>query len=181
VESFERTLAFVLDGDRPFLVVSDHIRTDAPATFDWLLHARQRMEVDSRTGAVAIASGQARCLVRLRSSIPAKFSQTGAFPVRPDERASGFPDQWHLTARTAAPRAEVKFVAVLVPYRAGEAMPNIEPIEGSRAAGFRVGRSQVAAWWGDGETGPIQAGEVRGEGRLAVRTPAAGDQVIVSR
>ncbi len=180
VESFERTLAFVVDGDRPFLVVYDRIRTDAPAAFDWLLHALQRMDVDGRAGAVTITSGQARCLVRLRSSVPVRLSQTGAFAVPPEERASGFPNQWHLTARTETPQVEVKFVAVLAPHRAGDAAPEIEPVEGDRTVGFRVGRAQVAAWWGEGEAGLMEAGGVRGEGRLAVRVPASG-QAFVSR
>jgi hypothetical protein len=48
VENFERTVAFVASKARPVFVVYDHVRTDAPATFDWLLHALNQMKLDDK-------------------------------------------------------------------------------------------------------------------------------------
>ena len=142
LEKFERTLAFVASPTRPALVISDALRTNAPATFDWLLHALEQMETDSRTGAVLVRSGDARLAVRVIASAPLEFSQASKFPVQPEAANNtayvlgtpSFPDQWHLKATTSRPSREMRFLAVLAPYRAGEPEPAIE----RRGWGFRT-------------------------------------------
>ena len=179
LDSFERTVAFVA-AKQPYLVVYDHVRTAVPTNVDWLLHALNRMQISRGGSSFTITSGNARCAVRLLSTQPVKVSQFGGFPVPPGGRAKGSADQWHLTARTTTPADEVKFLAVLVPYRAGEPAPEIAPLENDEAAGFRVGDTQVAAWWGAGEQGSITLDGLAGEGRLVVQASAV-DQPIVSR
>ncbi len=179
VESFERTVALLARSTRPFLIVYDRLETASPTVYDWLLHALEPMKLRGSAGAVTIRRGKARCAVRLISTAPLRFSQFGGFPVPPEERAAGSPDQWHLTARTTAPRSEIKFLAVLVPYRAGESEPRITRLEGDRSAGFRIGDVEVAAWWGDGLSGSIAAGRLQGSGRLLIRT--AGGETVVSK
>jgi hypothetical protein len=181
VDTFERTLAFVASKERPVLFVLDHIRTAAPAAFDWLLHALKEMQTGPG-GEITIASGKARLAVRLVSTSPLEYSQFGGFPVKPEERAAGSPDQWHFAAHTAAPAAEVKFLAVLVPYREGEAEPKIEGFSSPNATGFRVGDAEVAAWWGNGIRGAFRAGGLGAEGRLIVRAKDRGQpRTIVDR
>ena len=75
VESFERTVAFVASRRRPVFVVQDALRTDAPATFDWLLHAINEMKFDDESGAIRVQNGDARAVVRLIASEPFHFSQ----------------------------------------------------------------------------------------------------------
>ncbi len=169
VQSFERTLAFVASKERPILFVLDFVKTDAPATLDWLLHALRQMKFEADTGSITVSSGKARLAVRLLASVPLKFTQFGGFPVKPEERAAGWPDQWHLTARTTVPAAEVKFLAALVPYRESESAPEIAVVVGPRGAGFRVGDTQIAAWWGSGAEGAIRLEGLSGEGRLVIR------------
>ena len=182
VESFERTLAFVASKERPVLFVLDYLKTGAPATMDWLLHAHHRMEVDGTAASVTISRGKARLAVKLLATVPLEFNQFGGFPVKPEERAAGSPDQWHLTARTKIGAAEVKFLAVLVPYREGETAPEIAAIAGPRAAGFRIGDTRIAAWWGSGEKGTIRLGELSGDGRLVIHVKNAGrPETVVSR
>lgn len=169
VTSFERVLAFFASKDYPLLFVYDQLETDGPATFDWLLHALHEMKVDPATGAILIESGKARLAVKLISTAPLDFSQFGKFPVKPEERAAGAPDQWHFTARTKAKTAEVKFLAVLAPYREGQTAPVIVSTADRNTAGFRVGESQILAWWGAGKTGRISSETQHGEGRLLIR------------
>jgi hypothetical protein len=179
VKSFERTVAFVASKTRPVFVVYDHVETEGPATFEWLLHALRRMEMDAKKGAVTIRNEEARLAVRLLATEPYQFAQSSKFPVAPEERAAGSPEQWHLTARTKKPAAEAKFLAVLVPYRASEKEPAIEKLEGPNATGFRVGDTEVAVWWGSKETGRIQIGDLQAEGRLTLRTSAGGEPAAV--
>ena len=190
VEECGRTVAFVASRTRPFLVVHDYVKTAAPATFEWLLHALHEMETDSRTGAIFVRDGDARLAVRLVATAPFQFTQTSRFPVQPEAASNTayvlaepeFRDQWHASAATRTPAAEVKFLAVLVPYRASEAPPEIVPLNENGTAGFRIGGARVAAWWGAGSHGRIAAGGLTGSGRLVVRVrDGGGESTAVAR
>ncbi len=182
VESFERTLAFVASSTRPILVVHDYVKTAGPAEFDWLLHALNRMETDSRTGTVFIRDGDARVAVRLVASVPFRFSQSNEFPIKPEAASNtayilgkaSFADQWHLQAKTVESKDEVKFLAVLVPYRESEPQPEIEVLQGDDAIGFRVAGTEVAAWWGEGSRGKISVAGITGDGRIVVNSNEPG-------
>jgi hypothetical protein len=186
VESFERTLAFVGSKTRPVLVVHDYLKTDGAATFDWLLHAVNRMETDGRTGTVWVRDGKARLVLRVMASRGLAFSQTDRFAAppeiegsgcadRPKECAARFANQWHLTAKTQAPADEIRFLAVMAPYREGEKEPAIQTFESADALGFRVAGTEVAAWWGAGKSGRIAAGGLEGEGRMVVKVDEGGE------
>jgi len=168
VESFERTVAFVTLKERSLFVVYDYLKTDCPASSDWLLHALNEMEVDPTTGAMTIRQGKARLAVRLLASEPIEFSQSDKFSVPPGERAKGSPPQWHLTAHTTSDAEETKFLAIMIPYRESESPPTIEVVDGENTVGFRVDGTTVAAWWGPGKQGPISTEGVSGSGRLLV-------------
>ena len=143
--------------------------------FDWMLHALERMQIRQQTASVTVRSGQARLLVKVLSTQPFEFSQTGLFPIRPEERRSEAANQWHLAARGQSPTREVKFLAVMVPYRASESEPEIATSRTGESAGFRVGGTDVVVWWGAGEQGPVQIADWQGEARMAVRMTEAGE------
>jgi hypothetical protein len=186
VETFERTVAFVGSKSRPVIVVHDYLKTDGPATYDYLLHAMNRMRADARSGSIAVSDGGARLAIRLASSQPLAISQTDRFAVAPEiEQSSGcaanpkdcaarFPNQWHLSARTQGKAGEVRFLAVMAPYRVSEQEPEIVPVKSGDALGFRVAGTQVAAWWGAGPRGKISAGALSGDGRLVIRVEEGG-------
>ena len=153
------------------MFVYDNIATEGPATFDWLLHALEEMTVEPDAGEVTIRRGRARLAVKLLSAVPVDFSQTRGFPVPPEERATGAPDQWHLAARTRSPAVEAKFLAALVPYRAEEKRPEIAAITDGSAAGLRIGDTRIAVWWKSGGQGNIDMEGLRGTGRLVIETP----------
>lgn len=167
LESFERSVVFV-NSDTPLFLVYDHLRTESPARFEWLLHSLERIAV--RNGGVdfVLRGGKARAAVRLLASAPFQVSQTDRFRPPPGNRYEGAPGQWHLTARTERGQAEAKFLAVFVPYRDGEAAPAVETLRGENTVGFRVRNVEVAAWWGGGERGPLDGAGADGKGRLAV-------------
>ena len=181
-ETVERTLAFVGSKSRPVLVMHDYLRTASETGFDWLLHALSRMETNNRNGTIHVRDGDARLAVRLVATVPYGFSQTDKFPIAP-ERATNtayilvdkpFVNQWHLKATTAKPVREVKFLAVMAPYRASEPIPDITPLEGASVAGFRVAGTEVAAWWGEGIRGKISSGTLSGDGRFVLRVTEDG-------
>lgn len=175
VESFERTLVFDASHTRPVVIVSDYLRATAATNFDWLLHSLSSMETDARTGSVSVRNGNARLAVRLVSTEPFSFSQSSGFPIPPEPVAdTAYPNppteiQWHLKAHTEQPAREIKFLAVLVPYRASELLPAIAVLRSSSARGFRVANCEVAVWWGQGNRGEISLEGLTGTGRLVVR------------
>jgi len=184
VRTFERTLAFTASRTRPMLVVHDHLATDGPAPFDWLLHAVNQMETDSRTGTILVREGDARLAIKLVASAPFRFSQTDRFAVAPEAQQSSacaaspkdceakFPKQWHLSARTATPTGDVKFAAVMVPYRASEPPPEIAVERTGDTVVFKVKDTTAAAWLGAGTHGKLPGAAA--EGRLAVRITEGG-------
>jgi len=187
VLSFERTLAFVGSKTRPVLIIHDYLKTSQATTFDWLLHALNRMQVDDSTGTVLIRDKDARLLVRLVALSPLRFSQDSRFTIEPEHITNTayvlgeekFEDQWHLKATTRQPTSEMKFLAVFVPYRALEVQPEITPIRSGESIGFRVQDVSVAAWWGAGPTGKVAAGDLAGEGRFVLKVNQDGNSSLI--
>jgi hypothetical protein len=135
------------------MVVHDYITAEEPTTFQFLLHSLERMDYDSKQGTVFVENGQARCIVKIISTEPLEFSQTDRFNIPPGERYEGAANQWHLTVGTSKKAAEVKFLALMVPYRSTEPAPRIEVVEEGSWFGFEVNGEVVKAWWGKGEIG----------------------------
>lgn len=187
VESFERTLVFIGSHTRPVIIVSDYLKASAAANFDWLLHTLNSMETDAGTGSISVRSGSVRLAVRLVSTGPLTFSQSSGFPIPPETVTdTAYPNppketQWHLSAHSEQAAPEIKFLAVLVPYRASEPEPAMEALQSSNARGFRAGGCEVAVWWGQGNAGDISLHDLAGKARLLVRVLEDGkSQTLVS-
>ncbi|MBW7996993.1 MAG: DUF4962 domain-containing protein [Candidatus Glassbacteria bacterium] len=152
-EAQERNLELRGEPGRPWLAVHDYLAAAEPTTFQFMLHALERMEYDSKQGTVFVDNGPVRCVVRIIASQPLEFSQTDKFNVPPGERYEGAANQWHLTVSTAGKALEAKFLAIMVPFRSTEPAPRIELVEDGSWRGFEVNGEKVTAWWGEGETG----------------------------
>jgi len=126
--------------------------------------------MDVKKDGFTIRRGKARAAVRLLATRPFKVSQTDRFSLPPGNRYEGAAKQWHLTASSTELAEEIKFLAVLVPYREGEPEPRIEILQEGDSAGFQIGNTSIAAWWGEGPSGPIKVKEISGQGRLIVQT-----------
>jgi hypothetical protein len=57
--------------------------------------------------------------------------------------------------------------------------PEITPLESAGTVGFRVAGVEAAAWWGSGERGSIQIGDLAGEGRMVLKVDEAGTEQMV--
>lgn len=166
-----RTLAFVGSKDQPWLAVQDYLETAGPASFDYLLHALEKMELDQEKGTIRVKRGHARLLVYLFSDAGFSFSQSGEFSPPPGDRYEKAPEQWHFNAGTTEQRDRIRFLALFIPFREGDTPPAVEKIEAEDVRGFKVGEEQVLAWWGEGETGRFQD---YGEGRLFLELAEQG-------
>ncbi|HKW96164.1 MAG TPA: DUF4962 domain-containing protein [Bryobacteraceae bacterium] len=188
VTRFERTLAFVASKTSPALIVDDFIQTDGSATFAWLFHALQSMEFDSRSGSILVRQGNARLAVRLLASVPFEFRRQSGFPIPPEVANNtayvlgkpSFPDEWHLSASTKQPSRDMRYLAILIPYRAGEPEPKVDVLRSADTIGFQTGSLGVAAWWGPGASGNISAGKLNGHGRLVLAVRDGAGNTLVT-
>ena len=90
------------------IVVHDSLASDTPRTWEWNIHALNRMAAISPTR-VAIRNGPAQMCVEMVESPPIEFSQTDQFTARPSTGAN----QWHGTFATLRKSASADFVVVM--------------------------------------------------------------------
>lgn len=129
---FRRHVMFLrptLPADDPVIVMLDDLEGAQASTYDWMLHALEKMQVETGTNTVNIRRGAARTRVQFLAPRTLQYTQTNQFTVAPkgDDR----PNQWHLTARTPSAEKAVRFVTVFLPHRAGRqaSMPEARLIE----------------------------------------------------
>lgn len=146
LERFDRHVVWLRGGDVETYVIFDDLRSAGgiARTFDWLLHAGKRMEVDPE-GRCVVARGEKG------DAVVTFLEPAGALTFRQDDDFGGhpavfwrnsanypLPDQWHLKA-TPEPSIEKRFLAVVQVSRPGVTKPSIRPLaEGVETAGWRV-------------------------------------------
>jgi len=92
-------------------VIFDDLAAVKPSTFQWLLHARDRIEIDGRV--LRVRRDPAAMDVHLLLPRKVRFSQTDKYDPQP-EAMSGrgrYSDTWHLTAGTIKPARFVQKAA----------------------------------------------------------------------
>ena len=187
LEDFQRTAVFVASKARPVLFIQDYVKASAPATYDWLLHALNEMSINERGAEITVRDGNVRMAVRVIATSPLRFSQTSKFTVAPEaadntayvSAGEKFSDQWHFKASTEIPAGQAKFLAILVPYRESEPEPRIVRIGSGESAGFRVGDTEVLAWWGLGGSGKMGYKQGDTEARMMIKAGRSGEPISV--
>ena len=107
-----------LTGGEPIIILVDDLASPTPAPHDWLLHSLEQMQVDEQGETITTRRNAARLQVQFLTPQGLKFGQTNQFTVKPE--AENMPNQWHLTAQTAAPATTGRFVTIMKPYREGQ-------------------------------------------------------------
>ncbi len=135
---------------RPSLVVVvDDLEAPEPAEFQWLFHAKDKLELDESAQTFVSRRGGASMKVRLITSGGFAFAQDDAWPVNPKE---GFPGakkkepekQWHFTA-AARERAVRRRIAAVMFVAGAEGAFN------GRVIAPSPDKVEVAATMPDGE------------------------------
>jgi hypothetical protein len=90
------------------VVVRDSLAANAPHTWEWNIHAINRMTQVTPTS-VVLRNGPAQMCVEMVAGPEVRFSQTDQFTARP---ASGA-NQWHGTFAAMKPSSTAEFIAVL--------------------------------------------------------------------
>lgn len=122
LKRFLRHVLFLRPG---LFIVLDELETPAPARFDWLLHAIEKMQVEEAERRVTATRKGAALEARLACEAGLSFHLTDVFDTpynegNPPEYHEQVANQWHFKATTARPAAEVRIAAVMAVLGPGE-------------------------------------------------------------
>jgi Domain of unknown function (DUF4962)/Heparinase II/III-like protein len=140
LERFDRRIIFLRPehtGGLPLIIIRDELRAPKPATFQFLLHALGKMNVEATAQRIVIAQGAARCRVDYLAPRSLTFDQHDRFTQPPFKPS---PNQWHLAASTVEPARETASLIVLQPYRSTElaTLPAAQMETGSGCVGVTL-------------------------------------------
>jgi hypothetical protein len=103
-------------GNDPIVVIYDDVAGPKASTYQWWLHALDKMQIDPSARSVLITRNRAQLDVLFLAPRDLKFSQTDQFSVPPEGDAKRYPNQWHLTVESAHPSESCRFLTVLFPH-----------------------------------------------------------------
>ncbi|MFC2125260.1 DUF4962 domain-containing protein [Bacteroidota bacterium] len=155
-EVVRRTIAFSHQRENPWIAIHDYLKTDGPASFDYLLHAVEKMDLDEENQRLFVKNGEVLLDVYFLAPQILDFLQSDKFPVAPEERYEDAPDQWHFTARTLEDSDEMRYLVLMIPRRVVKdvnSLADVIKLDYGTLKGFQVGEEKILAWWGTGETG----------------------------
>jgi len=167
LKQFRRHVVHVRPG---VFVIFDDLAATKPATFQWLLHAHEKIGVDESQQLLTVRHEPAAMEVRLLLPAGLAISQTDKYEPEPERVKRGdILNTWHLTAATTAPSATGRFLAVLTPHRTGSDAPvtKMELVQGDGAVGVRLktsdGAEDIVAFRTDADAKVVSCGGVRSD------------------
>ena len=122
LRSYLRHVIFV----KPDVVlIVDEVEAAAPSTFKFMLHGQGKFAVNGQQ--LRLDRAKAGVLIDYINAEPLSLRQWDGYDPPPGSGnaanvAREFPNQWHVEAATRAPAAKAFVVAVLRPYRQGQAV-----------------------------------------------------------
>jgi hypothetical protein len=151
-----RTIVFSHNRETPWIATYDYLKTAGPATYDYMLHALEKIQLDQKNQRLLVKRGDVGLDVYFLSPEELDFQQLGKFPIAPEDRNEGAPEQWHFTASTVENTDEMRFLVLMIPRRLEEdvnPLLDVKRLDYGTVRGFQVGEEKVLAWWGTGEKG----------------------------
>ena len=175
---FLRHVLYVREAGGPgWFVIADDLEAapgarqpDAGATFQWLLHALNRMTVAEAKAEVGIEAEGAGLRVAVLAPRDVAFAQTDQFDPVPER---DFKPQWHLTVSTPSPGPRAAFLILLEPFQEASQRVAYEALEAPGWLGCRVRQADAETVVGMRLGGPGDPAAVAPELAVAgVRTDA---------
>lgn len=121
-----QALRHVFFVNRRYFIVFDELAAPAATPFQWMLHAREKMELQPAVNEITQQKGDAHLTVRFLQPVAGQltFAQTDAFdpPVLPEYRKK-MPNEWHATVQTRQASAAQAFITLLYPWRSSDRAP----------------------------------------------------------
>jgi hypothetical protein len=167
LKRFRRHVVHVRPG---VFVILDDLTATKPATFQWLLHAHEKIAVDEPRQLLTIRREPATMEVRLLLPAGLAFAQNDRYEPEPERVKRGeIKNTWHLTAATTTPSTTSRFLSVLTPHRVGGEPPvaKVELVQGDGAVGVRLrfpdGAEDVVAFRTDADAEIVSCGGLRSD------------------
>ena len=171
LQRFTRHILFVKPG---LVVLFDRLKAPKAESLAWHLHAPTEMQVKGQHD-IRVTSGKAACRVSLLAPKGLEVSQTNKFDPPPRPRVKLV--EYHLTAETP-PLAQVEFVALIRPHRAGASPPTaarLHEVTGGYALEADLSDGRVVVLLRSRDAGAIRFGDLSATADVAaVRFDAAG-------
>jgi hypothetical protein len=138
LERFRRHVVHLRPG---IFVIFDDLAGKKDSTFQWLLHAYDKIQVEE--GARRLRIERAPAALDAWMLLPEKvtFQQTDRYVPEPEDTKGKWDNTWHLTAGSTVPAKRAAFLVVLAVHRVGDeaGIPRVElAVPGEGAAGVRI-------------------------------------------
>jgi hypothetical protein len=167
---FRRHVVHVRPG---IFVTFDDLAAPQPSTYQWLLHAYEKIQVDDTRRTLRIERAPAAMNVHLLLPEQVSFSQSDRYQPEPEQ--GRWDNTWHLTASTTQPSPATQFLAVLLPHRIGkeEVLPKVELVRGQGALGVKLafsdGAEELVVFRSDAQAKTAECGGLQSDARVFAR------------
>jgi hypothetical protein len=150
LERFRRHIVQVKPG---VFVMMDDLVSKKPSTFQWLLHAVNRVAIDGSV--LSVKNKPAAMEVHLLSPVGATLSQHDKYDPGPEVspmKKANYPNTWHIQVSTANTSTNARFLTVFDVHRNGEnsQLAKVTEMKLSRGLGarltFRDGRTEEVSF-----------------------------------
>ncbi|MFP3903158.1 MAG: DUF4962 domain-containing protein, partial [Armatimonadota bacterium] len=133
--------------------IYDQLEAPEEHTYQYLLHAVDRMGIDEGAQRVDVRGEKGACRVTLLEPTGLEFSQTDVFdpPAKRwrDDRPFEMPNQWHLTAETPQPDDSMRFLSTIEVGRADEDLTDdVSALSGEGWTGVKMQRDDSTVYVG---------------------------------
>ncbi len=176
LKRFTRAIIFV----KPELVVVyDRLQTKEPATFEYWLHAVNKISVDGQHK-IQVRNGDAACEIDFLRPTGLSFEQTDQYDPNPRPRIKL--REWHLTATTPKKSKRMEFVTLYRPHRIESQAPrdaSLEEIAGGYVLKVKLSDGRLTALLGSEDGAVLKAGGLESKGPIKVELRRVGKDVEV--
>jgi len=153
-------------------VIFDDLAAPKAATFQWLLHAREKIGIDGRV--LHVRRDPAAMDVHVLLPQKVRFTQTDKYDPEPEGSVGRgrYVNTWHLTAATAAPAETARFLTVFLVRRSDRKtkLPTVRLAAGKGAVGVVLtmpdGSREVVAFRTDPRAKQVSCGGLTSDGRV---------------
>jgi hypothetical protein len=182
---FHRRILFLRPG---LFLILDDLEAPEPASFQWMLHAFEEMQLDDAEKQVISKRDGATLSVYLRSPAGITLSQTDQFDTPynagiPEDYHKDRPNHWHVTAETGQKADKLRIGAVMAVSNDAERL-DLSLLShkcwfGARASG-RFGTVEGWMQLQPGAPGPEGYDEAVASGKAVIcGTAADGDRFVI--
>ncbi len=176
LDRFTRSIIFV----KPELtVVYDCLDAGEPATYEYWLHAINKIDVDGQHN-VRVRNGDVVCDIDFLSPSALTFSQTNQYDPNPRPRIKL--REWHLTAKTDSKKRQMEFVTLYRPHRVKDKLPDeasLERINGGYLLKAKLSDGELSALLPSSEQITMKADGLESKGTIKCRLEKLGEQVQI--